>query len=79
MRAWLLLPLLLLISMAAHAADPCPQLAQQTPSDVATRIAAVACREHLMWYRPFIDREGRLANARREARWRPTARGTGNV
>ena len=63
MRAWLLLPLLLLISMAAHAADPCPQLAQQTPSDVATRIAAVACREHLMWYRPFIDREGRLANA----------------
>ena len=58
MRAWLLLPLLLLISMAAHAADPCPQLAQQTPSDVATRIAAVACREHLMWYRPFIDRNG---------------------
>jgi len=63
MRAWLLLPLLLLSSFAARAADPCPQLAQQTPSDVATRIAAVACREHLTWYRPFIDREGKLANA----------------
>mgnify|MGYP006187403409 FL=1 len=63
MRAWLLLPLLLLTSGAAYAADACPQLSQQTPSDVATRIAAVACREHLMWYRPFIDREGRLANA----------------
>lgn len=63
MRAWLLLPLLLLSSFAARAADVCPQLSQQAPSDVATRIAAVACREHLMWYRPFIDREGRLANA----------------
>lgn len=63
MRAWLLLPLLLLTSAAAYAADACPQLAQQAPTDVATRIAAVACREHLMWYRPFIDREGKLANA----------------
>ena len=32
MRAWLLLPFLLLTSQAAHAADPCPQLAQQTPT-----------------------------------------------
>lgn len=63
MRAWLLLPFLLLTSGAAFAADACPQLSQQTPTDVATRIAAVACREHLMWYRPFIDREGKLANA----------------
>ena len=63
MRAWLLLPFLLLSSGAALAADACPQLSQQTPSDVATRIAAVACREHLMWYRPFIDRNGRMANA----------------
>lgn len=63
MRAWLLLPFLLLISGAALAADACPQLSQQTySSDVATRIAAVACREHLLWYRPFIDRNGRLAS-----------------
>jgi len=40
MRAWLLLPLLLLTSGAAYAADACPQLSQQAPSDVATRIAA---------------------------------------
>ena len=29
MRAWLLLPLLLLSSFAARAADACPQLSQQ--------------------------------------------------
>lgn len=63
MRAWLLLPLLLSISIAAHAADACPRLWQQTQSpDVATRIAAVACKEHMAWYRPFIDRNGRLAS-----------------
>ncbi len=64
MRTWLLLPFLLLSSAAAHAADACPQLWQQTyASDVATRIAAVACREHMLWYRPFIDRNGRQASA----------------
>lgn len=63
MRAWMLLPLLFLAPFAARAADACPRLWQQTQSpDVATRIAAVACQEHLSWFRPFIDRNGRLAS-----------------
>lgn len=64
MRAWKLIPLLLLwLPLSAFAADPCPRLHPQVASpDAATRIAAVACREHLAWYRPFIDRNGRLAS-----------------
>lgn len=53
----------------AHAADPCPLLRAQTgaPATV-TRVAAIACDEHQMWYRPFIDRDGRLAGSQvREA------------
>src|SRR5690606_275627 len=35
---------------------------------VAVRIAAAACTEHRLWYRPFIDAEGKLAGSRvREA------------
>ncbi|MBB1472017.1 MULTISPECIES: DUF2272 domain-containing protein [unclassified Luteimonas] len=53
----------------AQAADPCPLLRAQTGSPaIVTRIAAVACEEHQLWYRPFIDREGRLAGSQvREA------------
>ncbi len=56
-------------SAAGMAADVCPLLRAQTGSQVvATRIAAVACEEHLFWYRPFIDMDGRLAGSRvREA------------
>ena len=44
--------------------DACPALRSQLASaDQATRIAAIACNEHLLWFRPFIDTEGRLASA----------------
>ena len=53
----------------ARAADVCPLLRAQVASPVAsTRIAAAACEEHQLWYRPFIDVDGRLAGSRvREA------------
>ena len=48
---------------AALAADRCPTLrAQQSDPQVATRIAAVACDEHMRWNRPFIDADGRIAS-----------------
>lgn len=51
-------------SAAATAADICPTARQQQFSaDTATRIAAVACNEHHLWYRPFIDTDGRVASA----------------
>lgn len=54
---------LLLAAGNAVAADRCPALAQrQSDPQVATRIAAIACDEHLRWNRPFIDAEGRLAS-----------------
>lgn len=65
----LLLPALFLAPRIGDAADPCtsPDLYAVT-APVATRIAATACSEHRLWYRPFIDAEGRLAGSRvREA------------
>jgi hypothetical protein len=62
MRIWIL-ALALLATSTAHAADICPTLRSQLSSaDPATRVAAVACNEYMIWYRPFIDRNGRLAN-----------------
>lgn len=68
LAAWLLLAWLL-PALPALAADPCPLArARQDAPDAATRIVAAACEEHQAWYRPFIDREGRLAgSAVREA------------
>ncbi|MET0755397.1 MAG: DUF2272 domain-containing protein [Pseudoxanthomonas sp.] len=64
MRVWILFPVLLLVSFAASAADLCPRIGQQTfAPDAATRIAALACHEHALWYRPFIDRNGRIASS----------------
>lgn len=64
MRQWIVLPLLLLASALASAADLCPRLGlQMAAPDTATRIAAYACHEHELWYRPFIDRNGRIANS----------------
>jgi hypothetical protein len=56
--------ILLLAVRVAHAADPCPVL-QRSPvsANVATRIATVACAENLLWYRPFITADGRMASA----------------
>ena len=58
--AWLLVPASwLVLATSAHATDPCPALrTQANAADVATRIAAVACQEHSIWFRPFIDADG---------------------
>ena len=63
--AWLVLAM----PMPAAATDPCPLLRAQTDApSVSTRIAAAACEEHQLWYRPFIDLDGRYAGSRvREA------------
>ena len=64
MRLLLVFLVLLFPVASAYAADACPVLRSQTAAtDVAMRIAAVACNEHLLWYRPFIDRKGRMASA----------------
>ena len=64
--AWmrrLLASCLLLFAGQAFATDQCPTLSQrQSDPQVATRIAAIACDEHLRWNRPFIDADGRLAS-----------------
>lgn len=49
---------------AARAADACPSLRNLGgAAQAATRVAAAACSENLLWYRPFIDIQGRLASA----------------
>ena len=64
LRLCLLLLLALGAWSPARAADPCPLLrAQQQAPDPATRVAAVACEEHQLWHRPFIDVDGRLASS----------------
>ncbi len=63
MRVWLLLLCLSGLCPSVLAADACPRLSYPLPSaEPAQRIAAAACQEHLRWYRPFIDRQGRLAS-----------------
>ncbi|TWT23712.1 DUF2272 domain-containing protein [Luteimonas marina] len=66
----LLLACGLLLPAKAAAADPClklPASAIQAP-DASTRIAAAACEEHRLWYRPFIEADGRIGSMRvREA------------
>ncbi|HZV37787.1 MAG TPA: DUF2272 domain-containing protein [Pseudoxanthomonas sp.] len=71
--------LLALIAMLpARAADPCPLLrAQVAAPDVATRVAAYACKENQNWYSPFIDADGRGAGPSvYEAENAPLADGT---
>ncbi len=49
--------------MPVHAADVCPTARQQQFSpDIATRVVAIACNENVLWYRPFIDANGRIAS-----------------
>lgn len=63
MRVWIPAFVLMLAATAAHAADICPTVRhQRSAADPATRIAAIACNEYMLWYRPFIDRDGRLAS-----------------
>lgn len=65
--------------LPAAAADPClklPASALQS-TDVATRIAAVACGEHRLWYRPLIEADGRIGSMKvREAERSQLANGT---
>lgn len=61
---WLIGLCLLAFAGASLAADQCPLLrSRQSDPDVATRIAAVACEEHLRWRRPFIGSNGQLASS----------------
>jgi hypothetical protein len=56
--------LILALASSASASDQCPLLrSRQADPEIATRIAAVACDEHMDWYRPFIDSDGRLASS----------------
>jgi hypothetical protein len=52
---------LLLLAGNAFASDPCVASPMESNS-LPARIAAVACRESALWYRPFIDVNGRLAS-----------------
>ena len=65
-KAWMhtvLAACLFLLSGMAWAGDQCPQRSQQqADTQVATRIAAVACDEYLRWNRAFIDANGKLTN-----------------
>lgn len=55
--------LALIAILPARAADPCPLWRTQVAAtDVATRIAAYACKENQDWFRPFIDADGRVAD-----------------
>ena len=63
MAQLMLLAGLLAMAGMALAADRCPTLRhQQSDPLVATRIAAIACDEHIRWNRPFIDADGRIAS-----------------
>jgi hypothetical protein len=53
---------LLLLAGNAFAADPCAMPSPAASNSLPARIAAVACRESALWYRPFIDVNGRLAS-----------------
>lgn len=61
---WLTVFCLLAFAGSSLAADQCPLLrSRQSDPEVATRIAAAACEEHLRWRRPFISADGRLASS----------------
>jgi len=59
---WLALLLVACTAFPAFAGEPCPANLQPGSSNLSERIAAIACRENALWYRPFIDADGRLAS-----------------
>lgn len=64
MFRWFLGMLCLGVTATAVGADVCPRVRYQLAApDTGTRIAAAACSEHLLWYRPFIDANGLIASA----------------
>lgn len=61
----MLLPACLLLAAAplsAAAAEACDVPPRFGLSPLAVAIRNTACNEHRLWYRPFIDREGRAAS-----------------
>ncbi|MGJ4728549.1 DUF2272 domain-containing protein [Luteimonas sp. SDU101] len=52
----------LLPAPSAQASDPCMRLPAPAVDDVPGRIAAAACEEHRIWYRPFIEADGRTGS-----------------
>ena len=55
-------PLALMLPGAAAAAEVCDIPPRYGLSPLATSIVRTACNEHRLWYRPFIDGDGRAAN-----------------
>ncbi|WP_411850542.1 DUF2272 domain-containing protein [Stenotrophomonas sp. LGBM10] len=66
MRPLLLLaclsPLATLLPAAASAAEVCDIPPRYGLSPLAVNIVQTACNEHRLWFRPFIDRDGRAAS-----------------
>ncbi|WP_422507334.1 DUF2272 domain-containing protein [Stenotrophomonas sp. GZD-301] len=66
MRPLLLLaclsPLAMLVPAAASAAEVCDIPPRYGLSPLAVNIVQTACNEHRLWFRPFIDRDGRAAS-----------------
>lgn len=66
MRPLLLLaclsPLVTLLPATASAAEVCDIPPRFGLSPLAVSIVNTACNEHRLWYRPFIDRDGRAAS-----------------
>ena len=66
MRPLLLLaclsPLAMLLPASAVAAEVCDIPPRYGLSPLAVSIVQTACNEHRLWYRPFIDRDGRAAS-----------------
>ncbi|WP_369348699.1 DUF2272 domain-containing protein [Stenotrophomonas sp. JAG2] len=55
-------PLLALLPLRAAAAEVCDVPPRFGLSPLAINIVKTACNEHRLWYRPFIDRDGRAAS-----------------
>lgn len=53
---------LLLPALPAMAAEACDIPPRYGVSEAAKAVVAAACGEHRLWYRPFIDRDGRIAS-----------------
>ncbi len=60
----MLLPACLLLAAAplSQRAEACDVPPRFGLSPLAVAIRNTACNEHRLWYRPFIDREGRAAS-----------------
>ncbi|MFP7721583.1 DUF2272 domain-containing protein [Lysobacter sp. A3-1-A15] len=61
---WLGLPVALavLALWPVAASAGCTSTDPLQARDLPSRIASVACREHALWFQPFIDAQGRLAS-----------------